>query len=127
MAEYINRENLQKVMAFVTNDSTCPLHIAAEIDQAIALEPAADVALRSEFANAIITEIDDKLHDMAMEYANVGRMEYFAVCEMVHHKVISKVKAEYCKDISSLDTQISEAQNKTVQEKNSVIKTEPER
>ena len=43
MSEYIEREALIKSLEFVTNDTTCPIHIAAEIDQIIAQEPAADV------------------------------------------------------------------------------------
>ena len=43
MAEYIKREDLIKEMESVTNDITCPIHIAAEIDQIIALIPASDV------------------------------------------------------------------------------------
>lgn len=43
MDEYIKRESIQKAMEFVTNDMTCPIHIAAYIDQIIAQESAADV------------------------------------------------------------------------------------
>ena len=43
MDEYIKREALMKSLEFVTNDTTCPIHIAAEIDQIIEQEPAADV------------------------------------------------------------------------------------
>ena len=43
MAEYIDREALTKSLEAVTNEPTCPIHIAAYIDQIIAQEPAADV------------------------------------------------------------------------------------
>lgn len=43
MAEYIKRSELQAAMKSVTDDTTCPLHLAAEIDQIIDLAPAADV------------------------------------------------------------------------------------
>ena len=46
MAEYIERGETQKAMQSVTEDTTCPLHIAAEIDQILSLVPSADV--RSE-------------------------------------------------------------------------------
>lgn len=43
MAEYIERERLRDVMRNVTEDTTCPLHIAATIDQIIDYAPPADV------------------------------------------------------------------------------------
>lgn len=43
MIEYIKRGEVQAAMKFVTDDITCPLHIAAEIDQVLSLAPAADV------------------------------------------------------------------------------------
>ena len=49
----------------------------------------------SEVVSELIEEIDNALHDMAMEYANAGRNEYFAVCEMVHHKVIASIEKKY--------------------------------
>lgn len=57
--------------------------------------PTADVAQKSEVAREIIAEIDNRLHDMAMEYHNAGHPEYFAVCEMVYHKVIRAVEKKY--------------------------------
>ena len=45
MAEYIEREALRKVMQMAMDDPTCPMHIAATIDQYITEAPAADVAL----------------------------------------------------------------------------------
>ena len=41
--EYIGRESVMRSLEFITNDPTCPIHIAACIDQIIAQEPAADV------------------------------------------------------------------------------------
>lgn len=49
----------------------------------------------SEVAREIITDIDDALHKMATEYANAGHPEYFAVCEMVYHKVIRSIEKKY--------------------------------
>lgn len=46
-------------------------------------------------ASEVITEIDNALHDMAMEYHAAGHPEYFAVCEMVHHKVITPIEKKY--------------------------------
>ena len=43
MARYIDADELLKAMEFVTNDTTCPLHIAAEIDQTISLSQTSDV------------------------------------------------------------------------------------
>ena len=43
MVEYIEREAALKSLEFVTNDTTCPIHTAAYIDQIISQEPAADV------------------------------------------------------------------------------------
>lgn len=44
MAEYINREEFRAAMQHIYNDPTCPMHIAAEIEQIIDCAPAADVA-----------------------------------------------------------------------------------
>lgn len=46
-------------------------------------------------ATDVAREIDNALHDMAIEYANAGHPEYFAVCEMVHHKVIAPIEKKY--------------------------------
>lgn len=43
MAVYIEREALQEAFKSVTEDCTCPLHIAAEIDQILDQADAADV------------------------------------------------------------------------------------
>ena len=43
MDEYIKRKELQKMFKSVTEDCTCPLHIAAEIDQILDQADAADV------------------------------------------------------------------------------------
>lgn len=45
MDEYIERSEIQAAMKSVTDDTTCPLHIAAEIDQILSLTPTADVRL----------------------------------------------------------------------------------
>ena len=115
MDEYISRQSIQKRMDNITNDPTCPLHIAAEIDQCIDLEPAADVVPRREFVAQIISAIDDRLHEMAMEYANAGHMAYFAVCEMVHHKVLNKVFREYSQEHSeTVDALLAGASGRVV-------------
>ena len=44
MKEYIEREALRKAMQTATDDPTCPIHIAATVDQYITEAPAADVA-----------------------------------------------------------------------------------
>lgn len=44
MDEYIERKVLQEAFESVMEDCTCPLHIAAEIDQILHQAPAADVA-----------------------------------------------------------------------------------
>jgi hypothetical protein len=49
----------------------------------------------SDVAREILEEVDNALHDMAMEYANAGHNIYFAVCEMVHHKVIRPIEKKY--------------------------------
>ena len=44
MAEYIDREALKEAFKSVTDDCTCPIHLAAEIDQILDQSPVADVA-----------------------------------------------------------------------------------
>lgn len=44
MAEYTDRKELRMAMASVCSDPTCPMNIAAEIEQIIDCAPAADVA-----------------------------------------------------------------------------------
>lgn len=43
MAEYIKRESIQKALKNVTDDPSCPLFLAAMIEQYIDQEPASDV------------------------------------------------------------------------------------
>ena len=43
MSDYIKRETLKTALKVVTSDYTCPIHIAAEIDQILDCEPADDV------------------------------------------------------------------------------------
>lgn len=54
-----------------------------------------DYRKECEIAKQIIADIDNRLHDMAMEYYNAGRPEYFAVCQMVYHKVIRPFEKKY--------------------------------
>lgn len=42
MTDLVSRESLKKSFGFITDDTACPLHIAAEIDQYIEMEPAVD-------------------------------------------------------------------------------------
>lgn len=49
-------------------------------------------------ASEIFEEIDNALHDMATEYTNAGHTEYFAVCEMVHHKVMRPIEKKYTEE-----------------------------
>lgn len=44
MPEYIELEALKEAFKSVTDDCTCPIHLAAEIDQILDQSPAADVA-----------------------------------------------------------------------------------
>ena len=41
--EYIKREALRKAMSYVYQDPTCPMHIAAEVDQYITETPTIEV------------------------------------------------------------------------------------
>ena len=50
---------------------------------------------KADAAMEIIAEIDNRLHDMAMEYAKADRKDCFCVCEMVHHRVIRPVEKKY--------------------------------
>lgn len=43
MAEYIEREEINKAMKEVCDDPSCPMHVAAEIAQIIDCAPTADV------------------------------------------------------------------------------------
>ena len=49
----------------------------------------------NETAREILKEIDNALHDLAIQYSNSGHITYFAVCENVHHTVVSKVAKQY--------------------------------
>jgi hypothetical protein len=49
----------------------------------------------SDVAREILREVDNALHDMAMEYLAAGHRNYFAVCEVVHHKVVRPIEKKY--------------------------------
>ena len=49
----------------------------------------------TDVAREIFEEIDNALHHMAVEYHNAGHPEYFAVCEMVYHKVLRRIEKKY--------------------------------
>lgn len=61
----------------------------------ISTAPVVDVAPKSEVVREVINEIDDRLYDMAMAYRESEHLGYYAVCEMVHHKVIRAVEKKY--------------------------------
>lgn len=52
----------------------------------------------SEVATEIIYEIDEALHDLAMVYHNAGLIDYFAVCEIIHNKVILPIQNKHAED-----------------------------
>lgn len=51
--------------------------------------------LKREQAKQILQEADDKLNELALEYYNAGKQPYYCVCEVIHHKVISKILKKY--------------------------------
>ena len=54
-----------------------------------------EAQFKRNVAREIIEEIDDSLHKMATEYVDAGHPIYFAICEMVHHKVIRPIEKKY--------------------------------
>jgi hypothetical protein len=84
MSDYIKREELRKAMQSVTDDSTCPLHIAATIDQYITEAPAADVISGEVYRQTVETleKIREEAHmryeqaveaEEALAYVNVRK------------------------------------------------------
>lgn len=55
--------------------------------------------VRKETAKEILDEISNALHDMAMAYADKGRKDYYAVCEYVDLKIISKIIQKYSVEV----------------------------
>ena len=51
--------------------------------------------VRKETAKEILYEIDNALHDLSMFYADKGHIDYCAVCEYVHLRIISKIAKKY--------------------------------
>ena len=51
--------------------------------------------LKREEAKQILQEVDDSLNELALEYYNAGKPTYYCVCEVIHHKVISKILKKY--------------------------------
>ena len=89
-------------MAYIDTDKLLnrlpdDLPYKASVKRVLIQAPTADVVPKSE-VEKIFAEIDNALHDMAMEYHNAGHPEYFAVCEIVHHKVVSKIEKKYIGD-----------------------------
>ena len=115
MTTYIERD---KAIAYVEEqyrlfkDNEEKQSIVEGCVESLKFTPVADVAPRSEVAKEIITEIDNRLHDMAMEYANAGHKSYFAVCEMVHHKVVRKVQKKYTVECEALENKIQHAEQR---------------
>lgn len=60
MTKYIDREELMMAMASVCSDPTCPMHIAAEIEQIIDCAPTIDVApvVHGEWIAQCVVETD---------------------------------------------------------------------
>lgn len=56
--------------------------------------PVADIVPGIDI-KALFAELDETLHNVAMEYADAGHMDYFAVCENIHHKVLRPVEKKY--------------------------------
>lgn len=56
--------------------------------------PVADVVSGIDI-KALFAELDEILHNVAMEYADAGHKDYFAVCENIHHKVLRPVEKKY--------------------------------
>lgn len=50
---------------------------------------------RTNLAKQILQEVDDKLNELALDYYNAGKPTYYCVCEVIHHKVISKILKKY--------------------------------
>lgn len=59
---------------------------------------------KGEIAKEIINEISASLHDMAMSYANAGIMDYYALCDLVHHRVIEPIEKKYTDREAQNDT-----------------------
>ena len=57
-----------------------------------------EAQFKRNVAREIINEIDDALHKMATEHVDAGHPIYFAICEMVHHKVIRPIEKKYTED-----------------------------
>ena len=52
-------------------------------------------SVRKKTAKEILSDAEKELHKVAMEYANAGHKTYFAVCENIHHKVISPLAKQF--------------------------------
>ena len=48
--DYISRESFRKNIADILNDETCPLHIAATIEQYLDEEPSVDIKWKDDIA-----------------------------------------------------------------------------
>ena len=62
MIEYIERKALKEAFKSVTDDCTCPIHLAAEIDQILDQSPVADVAPVRLAKWEVVVGSDDKEH-----------------------------------------------------------------
>lgn len=58
--DLISRSALKEAMRFVTDDTTCPMHIAAEIDQILDCAPAVDAVkvVRCKDCKYFIKKVD---------------------------------------------------------------------
>ena len=51
--------------------------------------------LSTDIAKQILDEADEELNKLAVEYYNAGKIITYSVCELIHHKVISKLQKKY--------------------------------
>ena len=86
--ECIEREALRKAMEHVYRDSTCPMHIAAEVDQYITEAPAADVVE--------VVRCRDCKHwrkGNSMGGDDLDHLEYIGSCSFVR---FARCESNYC-------------------------------
>ena len=77
---YVSVKELEEAMKFVTEDTTCPLHIAATIDQTIALLPDANVE-EVKHGKWIIDNtrrdcVDDRFYRLYITCSECGKTHY---------------------------------------------------
>lgn len=90
--EYCKKQTGEKFCEHI-DDKSCNIFFEAELFYNAGYRKSEEV--RKETAKEILDEIDNALHDLAMAYADKGHKDYYAVCEYVHLKVISKITKKY--------------------------------